>query len=46
MRTIATKAFQDATITPEISLVEGMFFLLNDYFKMKDFEEINMRYIT
>ena len=40
------KAFTDSTLIPEIKLLEGMFILLNDYFKVKDFKEINSRYIT
>lgn len=40
------EAFQDSTLMPEIRLVGGMFSLLNNYFKSRDFEEINMRYIT
>ncbi|MCK4528877.1 hypothetical protein KAW18_16025 [candidate division WOR-3 bacterium] len=40
------KAFTDSTLIPEIELIGGMFSLLNDYFKAKDFKEINSRYTT
>ena len=40
------KAFTDSTLMAEIKLIGGMFDLLNDYFKVKDFKEINSRYIT
>ncbi len=40
------KAFNDSTLISEVKLFGGMFSLLDDYFKNKDFEDINSKYIT
>ncbi len=40
------KAFNDTSLSSEIKLIGGIFLLLNEYFKSKDFEDINSQYIT
>lgn len=40
------KAFNDPSLLSEISLLEGMFSLFNEYFKSSDFREINSKLIT
>jgi len=40
------KAFNDTSLSSEIKLIGGIFSLLNEYFKSKDFEDINSQYIT
>jgi len=40
------KAFHDPSLVSEISLLEGMFSLFNEYFKKSNFEEINSKFIT
>lgn len=45
-RELQQKAYNDTTLSSEISFIGGMFSLFDDYFENKDYMEINSQYIT